>query len=819
MALQKTKLVLVFLVLILAVSSVVAAVKTFKVQETDLVKLNAEAVDPDNDAVSYYYSSPLDKNGVWQTTFNDAGEYPITVIASDGVNQNTEEILLVVENKNQPPAVSENKIVVKETQTVNLKEVIFDPDGDALSYIFERPFDENGVWETGYEDAGSFVVDVAVSDGMAEVKARIQIEVLNTNCPPSIVNSFSEAKVVDMEEDSNLEFFAEANDADVGSDLGQDSGLGRLTYSWKLDGNSVGDESRGSYYFDYGSAGEHLLQVAVSDGMKEAGKEWAIKVANVNRKPVLNLLPLTVKEGENAVLDLPVKDLDGDTLKFSFEEKFDGNGAWQTTYGDAGEYLIDVYASDGELTAKEKAKVTVENVDRAPVLNLPGAVYVEEGGKLSFIIDAFDLDGDNVNVKFKNSPEYAGFDSETKEFSFEPDYDFIKRNGGLISNVLNALRLENLLLRSRTTTVEVESCSNELCVHGSFDLVVYNTNKGPVFEEMLNNISVTETEELKLTAKASDPDGDIVRVSFSEPLGRVNGGWQTGFGDRGNYVVYAAATDGRETATVPVNVKVLPKNREPTLKLEKDEYAASEGEELSFAVKALDPDGDVLSVSLEKMPEGASLADGLFTWMPRFNITKNTAGTFTDRILSKNKRLNDLFNKKGEVVWLNFIASDGEFDVVHPVKVIVRNVNQKPELVDYLPPKEETAKVGEPVVFHLAVKDSDSDELNYRWDFGFGQDEVSAADTIERTFVSPGEKKIKVTVSDGQEEIEQEWVVNVLGEDSDGKAVRKDLRFIKDHIREKAMVKEDVKNVAGKQPVQLAPAYEEARFKVYVIKG
>src|SRR3989344_2737079 len=134
MASGKIRQVLMLLILILIVSSAVAAVKTFKVQETDLVKINAEAIDPDNDQVTYYYSPPLDENGEWQTGYDDAGEYSIEVTASDGQQESKEEIRLVVENKNQPPYVTENKITVKETQTVDLKKIVLDPDDDVLSY-------------------------------------------------------------------------------------------------------------------------------------------------------------------------------------------------------------------------------------------------------------------------------------------------------------------------------------------------------------------------------------------------------------------------------------------------------------------------------------------------------------------------------------------------------------------------------------------------------------------------------------------------------------------------------------------------------------
>ena len=117
------------------------------------------------------------------------------------------------------------------------------------------------------------------------------------------------------------------------------------------------------------------------------------------------------------------------------------------------------------------------------------------------------------------------------------------------------------------------------------------------------------------------------------------------------------------------------------------------------------------------------------------------------------------------MVWLEFSSSDGEAETIHPVKVTLKNVNQAPQLLDYIPATEIiTVKTNEPVLFHVAVKDVDGDTLHHEWDFGFGQEEVAGTSTIRRTFLTPGTKMVEVSVSDGVEEIEKVWVVNVQEE-------------------------------------------------------
>ncbi|RLE42446.1 hypothetical protein DRJ19_04185, partial [Candidatus Woesearchaeota archaeon] len=87
-----------------------------KVKEGELVNLQPKVLDPDNDAITFTYSEPLDENGRWQTDYGDAGKYIITITASDGITTTEKQILLVVERVNVPPVIEgvEDKIVIDE---------------------------------------------------------------------------------------------------------------------------------------------------------------------------------------------------------------------------------------------------------------------------------------------------------------------------------------------------------------------------------------------------------------------------------------------------------------------------------------------------------------------------------------------------------------------------------------------------------------------------------------------------------------------------------------------------------------------------------
>ena len=54
------------------------------INEGDLVIIAPTATDLNDDVATFTYSTPLNSNGQWQTDFNSAGTYIITVTASDG---------------------------------------------------------------------------------------------------------------------------------------------------------------------------------------------------------------------------------------------------------------------------------------------------------------------------------------------------------------------------------------------------------------------------------------------------------------------------------------------------------------------------------------------------------------------------------------------------------------------------------------------------------------------------------------------------------------------------------------------------------------
>ncbi len=67
----------------------------------------------------------------------------------------------------------------------------------------------------------------------------------------------------------------------------------------------------------------------------------------------------------------------------------------------------------------------------------------------------------------------------------------------------------------------------------------------------------------------------------------------------------------------------------------------------------------------------------------------------------------------------------------------------------------------EPVTFSIEANDPDKDPLTYTWSFGVQEGQIKNAKQIERVFVTPGYKKVKVKISDGINSVDKEWIIEV----------------------------------------------------------
>ena len=274
------------------------------------------------------------------------------------VEEKTEKEEIVEEKPKEKPIV----IVVQETDLVSLVPKAEDPDKDtALVFTFTSPLSENGEWQTTYGDSGEYTITVTASDGESTTSRDVLIIVNKKEETPTIDSSKPIESGLVIDETQSIDFSIEA------SDLNNDV----LSYVWKIDGFSVGSESKYTYQTTYDDSGTHTVKVDVSDSLSSASKIWSVDVKNVNRKPVLEKIDdITVKETDKLTIVASAADDDKDTITYSISDKRftqDGNVfTWQTDYNSAGTYEVTITASDGQDTTEQQVAISVENVNRPP---------------------------------------------------------------------------------------------------------------------------------------------------------------------------------------------------------------------------------------------------------------------------------------------------------------------------------------------------------------------------------------------------------------------------------------------------------------------
>ena len=277
----------------------------------------------------------------------------------------TEEVDIDVAEDVESKELAEdaNVVIVQETDLVSLVPKAEDPDQDLLTFSFTSPLDDKGEWQTNYGDAGEYTATVTASDGQLTASKEVLIIVKRNEQAPALESSEPQEKAITIDEAGAIEFKAKA------SDLNNDV----LRYLWKIDGVEVSDKDSMEYKTSYDDAGSHTVKVIVSDGISDTEQIWSVTVNNVNRKPQLaSIDSIEVMETDTIKLSAEGWDDDGDTLTYLIDDdRFaqDGNVfTWATTYDDAGSHTATISVSDGADTVIQQVKITVENVNRAPVI-------------------------------------------------------------------------------------------------------------------------------------------------------------------------------------------------------------------------------------------------------------------------------------------------------------------------------------------------------------------------------------------------------------------------------------------------------------------
>jgi hypothetical protein len=190
---------------------------------------------------------------------------------------------------------------------------------------------------------------------------------------------------------------------------------------------------------DFEAKNSYSIKVRVTDaGGLSSEREFTIGVTNVNEAPVLeSIADQVVNELTAFSLTVNGSDVDANTtLTYTLEGavpaglSISGNQlSWTPSELQDGEYTITVKVSDGQLSDSKSFKLTVKEVNQAPVLGVIGNREIRVGESVSFTVVA--TDGDVVGGQPQvltyslvgNVPSGAVINSSAGVFSWTPNAD------------------------------------------------------------------------------------------------------------------------------------------------------------------------------------------------------------------------------------------------------------------------------------------------------------------------------------------------------------------------------------------------------------
>ncbi len=243
---------------------------TITIKESEVVNLKPKAKDADEDVIEYTFSEPLDESGRWETDYSDAGEYLITVTASDGKLETSRQVLLIVERVNVAPEITDvpDEIEVDEGDILMLSPSVSDPNGDDIEVTISEPVGNDGEWVIGYRESGEYFVDITATDGELEAVKKVLVTVNKKNVAPVIEN----LEDIEIEEGEIVVLSPVVTDLN-GDDV-------EVTIS-----EPVGDS--GVWETGYTNHGVYIILVEADDGTVITTEEITLTVNDINVAPVI----------------------------------------------------------------------------------------------------------------------------------------------------------------------------------------------------------------------------------------------------------------------------------------------------------------------------------------------------------------------------------------------------------------------------------------------------------------------------------------------------------------------------------------------------
>ena len=314
-------------------------------------------------------------------------------------SQNTAPVLTAIGAKN-----------VNELVALSFTAIATDGDlpAQTLTFSIDQPSIDKGMsigastgaftWTPTEAQDGAYTVVFTVSDGYLTDTETITITVADVNSAPVLATIGAKA----VNELAALTFSVTATDSDLPAQT--------LSYSLdqpSLDKGMTLDAATGAFAWTPTEAqdGVHAVVFTVSDGALVSTETVTVTVAEVNLAPVLAAIGAkAVNELEALSFSVSATDADlpAQTLAYSLDQPSLDKGmtinattgafSWTPSEAQQGSYDVVASVSDGVVSASATFKITVNEVNVAPVLGTVNDTRANPGLEKTFLITATDSD-------------------------------------------------------------------------------------------------------------------------------------------------------------------------------------------------------------------------------------------------------------------------------------------------------------------------------------------------------------------------------------------------------------------------------------------
>lgn len=525
------------------------------IQETEFVDLETKATDPDADELDYIFTAPLNEEGKWQTTYGDAGEYAVIVTVSDGELSSSEDVLLIVEKKEESPVIdsfspAEEELNIDEGDSILFRISASDLNKDELSYIWELDGEKVSEtnrfdYSTDYKSEGDYLLKVYVADGKLTTTKEWNVFVENVDRKPI----FMPITNILIKENQRVTIYLDATDPDddeiaySAENLPDGASLNGNVFTWYPGYDAVTKQGIVDSVLDkYHLVMDSYSVIFTAKGMeKEVKQDVRITILDVNRAPVLSSIgDIEVIEEDEFTIKATASDPDGDELRFSYSGWIN-TGTHQAHYGDAGVYYVNVTVSDGWLKDTKQVKIIVKKNNRAPVFREIRDYVVDEGELLRIKLRANDADGDEIVFSVEN---LTGASIDGNIFEWKVPYDITIRD-------------------SKEVRVEFTASDGEADAVQDAIVIVNHINLGPeIFSTSPEKeITVNKGEAVVFEVDADDFDGDSLSYKWVfglfERYDEYGNKMRRVFSSAGNKKVKVVVSDGKEKVSYEWSVKVI----------------------------------------------------------------------------------------------------------------------------------------------------------------------------------------------------------------------------------------------------------------------